>query len=85
MSLPFSNLAPARTSATRWVGYRLQGKRWGEHGRMLAGKAVAVHRKRACERARLFAEDLFHRLALGELVDEFVEIADLAHHRLQCR
>ena len=48
-------------------------------------KAAAVHRERACERARLFAEDLFHRLALGELVDEFVEIADLAHHRLQCR
>src|SRR5262245_56616483 len=48
----------------------------------LAGKAAAVHRDRACERARLFAEDLFHRLALGELVDEFVEVADLAHHRL---
>ena len=32
--------------------------------------------------ARLFAEDLFHRLALGEFVDEFVEVADLAHHRL---
>src|SRR5262245_44261865 len=30
----------------------------------------------------LFAEDLFHRLALGEFVDEFVEVADLAHHRL---
>jgi hypothetical protein len=24
----------------------------------------------------------FHRLALGEFVDEFVEVADLAHHRL---
>src|SRR5262245_30323475 len=30
----------------------------------------------------LFAEDLFHCLALGEFVDEFVEVADLAHHRL---
>ena len=32
--------------------------------------------------ARLFAEDLFHRLPLGEFVDEFVEVADLAHYRL---
>jgi hypothetical protein len=37
---------------------------------------------RASLRARLFAKDLFHRLALGEFVDEFVEVADLAHHRL---
>jgi hypothetical protein len=29
--------------------------------------------------ARLFTEDLFHRLALGEFVDEFVQAADLAH------
>src|SRR5581483_880506 len=53
-----------------------------EHGRMPAGKAAVVHRERACERARLFAKDLFHRPALGEFVDEFVEVADLAHHRL---
>src|SRR5690606_16419302 len=32
--------------------------------------------------ARLFAEDLFHRLPLGELVNEFVEVAELAHQRL---
>jgi hypothetical protein len=54
----------------------------GEHGRMPAGKVAAIHRERAFERARLFAEDIFHRLALSEFVDEFVEVADLAHHRL---
>jgi hypothetical protein len=31
--------------------------------------------------ATLSAEDLFHRLTLGEFVDEFVEIADLSHQR----
>jgi hypothetical protein len=37
---------------------------------MPAGKASAIHRERAFERARLLAEDLFHRLPLGEFVDE---------------
>lgn len=53
-----------------------------QHGRIPVGKAAVVHRERACERARLFAKDLFHRLALGEFVDEFVEVVDLAHHGL---
>src|SRR5262245_14770687 len=43
---------------------------------------AAVHRERASERTRLFAEDLFHRLALGEFVDQLVEVAYLTHHRL---
>jgi hypothetical protein len=32
--------------------------------------------------APLFADALFHRLALGEFVDEFVEIVDLSYHWL---
>ncbi len=32
--------------------------------------------------APLSAEDLFHCLALGEFVDEFIEVADLSHHWL---
>ena len=28
------------------------------------------------------ARDLFHRLALGQLVDELVQVADLLHERI---
>jgi len=57
---------------------RAMGWTWPHAG----GKGRRGPPRAACERARLFAEDVFHRLALGEFVDQFVEVADLAHHRL---
>src|SRR6185436_11333426 len=66
--------------------------RWDEDGPALAKelhrqhRAARVWRRAVAMSSRILppssaSKDLCHRPALGELVDELVEIADLAHQR----